>query len=261
MLNRPSAPARIAAAFLVAGMILGNLAAGEFESWLNPKAKLKISSRLAQAPGGMTLTPDGSTILSLHQFQNSDVRVAEITPEGTIHAFPNKSMSTTDGKSPVKLDSVLGIQSDKKGVVWMLDNARRGETTPKLVAWDTRDDKLAKVIYLPTPVTIATSFVNDLALDPEEPYIYITDPAAGDDAALIVVNTETGFARRVLQGHHSVIPLGQSDRGRSQRQVGLLRADGWQRPLPCASHRSPGRDLETERARAARRGMGRETDL
>ena len=148
MLNRPFAPARIAASAFAASLILGHLSAGEFESWLNPKAKLKISSRLAQAPGGMTHTPDGSTILSLHQFQNSDVRVAEITSGGDIHAFPNRAMSTTDGNSPVKLDSVLGIQSDKKGVVWMLDNARRGETTPKLVAWDTRADKLAKVIYL-----------------------------------------------------------------------------------------------------------------
>ena len=195
---------------LVAGILLyGSLDAGEFEPWANPKAKLEISSRLAQAPGGMTITPSGSIILSLHQFQSPSVRVVEITPEGKVHSFPNQSMSTTGGKGSLKLDSVLGLQSDKKGVVWMLDNGRRGETTPKLVAWDTRAQKLHKVIYLPEPATISSSFVNDLALDPEAPYIYISDPAAGKDAALIVVNSDTGHARRLLQGHYSVIPEGR----------------------------------------------------
>jgi sugar lactone lactonase YvrE len=88
----------------------------------------------------------------------------------------------------------------------MLDNGRRGESMPKIVAWDTKKDKLHKVIYLPPPATIPTSFVNDIALDPERPLLYVTDPAAGDDAALIVVNRETGAARRVLQGHYSVVP-------------------------------------------------------
>lgn len=204
-----SLPAISLRVFVALGIVFGVLRAGEFESWANPKAKLEISSRLTQAPGGMTITPSGSIILSLHQFQNSKVRVVEITPSGEVHSFPRASMNTPDAAGALKLDSVLGLQSDKKGVVWMLDNARRGETTPKLVAWDTKNDELEKVIYLPQPATIATSFVNDLALDPEEPFIYIADPAGGEDAAIIVVDTQTGLARRVLQGHYSVIPEGK----------------------------------------------------
>ena len=177
-----------------------SVSAGEFESWANPKANLKTSARLMQMPGGMTITPAGSIILSVHQFQGADVQVVEITPSGVLRDFPNPSMNQTEGGSPLKLDSVLGLQSDKKGVVWMLDNGRRSETTPKLVAWDSKNDRLAKIIYLPTPAVIPTSFINDLALDPEEPYLYISDPAGGKDAALIVVNIETGLARRVLPG-------------------------------------------------------------
>ena len=154
----------------------------------------------------MTITPDGTIILSLHQFQGSSTRVVEITKGLKVHAFPNDAMNDPDSPGQLKLDSVLGMQSDKKGVVWMLDNGRRGESTPKLVAWDTKDDELSKVIYLPEPVTLPTSFVNDLALDPEEPFIYISDPASGKDAAIIVVDTRSGMARRVLQGHYSVIP-------------------------------------------------------
>src|SRR5581483_10457128 len=36
--------------------------------------------------------------------------------------------------------------------------------------------------------------------------IFIADPAGGADAALIVVDIPTGLARRVLQGHVSVVP-------------------------------------------------------
>lgn len=188
---------------------IGSATGGEFEPWANPKAKLEIPNSFLEAPGGMTITPNGSVFLSLHQFLDYSVSVVEVTTKGEVRPFPRQSMSTVDGEGTLKLDSVLGLQSDKRGVVWMLDNGRRGETTPKLVAWDTKDDELAKVVYLPEPATIPTSFVNDLALDPEEPFIYISDPAAGKDAALIVVNTETGLARRVLQGHISVIPQGR----------------------------------------------------
>jgi len=202
----PNAARLILLTLLGLAVAFGTVSAGELASWTNPKAKLESHIRLAQSPGGMTFTPSGSMILSLHQYQGSSTRVAEITKDEKVYPFPNKAMSTTEGKGPIKLDSVLGIQSDKDGIVWMLDNGRRSETTPKLVAWDTEDNVLHKVIYLPAPATIATSFLNDLALNPEEPYIYISDPAAGKDAALIVVNKKTGLARRLLQSHYTVIP-------------------------------------------------------
>ena len=88
----------------------------------------------------------------------------------------------------------------------MLDNGTRGEATAKIVAWDTDEDELHRVFYLPHPVTLSSSFLNDLTLHPEEPYLYISDPAAGSDAAIIVVELETGRARRVLEGLHGVVP-------------------------------------------------------
>ena len=51
----------------------------------------------------------------------------------------------------------LAADADDAGVVWMLDNGRRGEEMPKIVAWDTKKDQLHKVIYLPKPATIPTS--------------------------------------------------------------------------------------------------------
>src|SRR2546428_774032 len=169
--------------------------------------ELQIASRLVVAPGNITITPDGRQIVSLHQFFLPKNRVVEIARDGSLKPFPNAAYNQSD-ENPlgVAFDSVLGLQSDANGVVWLLDNAQRGSTMPKLVAWDTRKDRLARVIYLPPPATRADSFLNDLAVDLTHSAIYIADTATGDHAALIVVDVPTGLARRVLQGHVSVVP-------------------------------------------------------
>lgn len=166
--------------------------------------ELSVVGELEMAPGNITVTPDQRIIFSLHQFFAPDWRVAEWTEQG-IEPFPNPDIAS--GRDPdITLYSVLGIQSDSKGIVWMLDNGMRGGATPKLVAWNTRKDKPHKIIMLPEPLTPPDAFVNDLAVDETHGSIYLTDPAGGDNAALIVVNIDSGEARRVLQGHRSVVP-------------------------------------------------------
>ena len=124
----------------------------------------------------------------------------------TLVPFPNKELADADSLSILKLDSVLGIRSDANGIVWMLDNGMRSGVTAKLVGWDTKINKLHQVIYLPAPVAPKDAFVNDFAVDTQRNHIFISDPAGGANAALIVVNLNSGTARRVLEGHTSVIP-------------------------------------------------------
>jgi sugar lactone lactonase YvrE len=166
--------------------------------------ELNVVATLDEVPGNITVTPDKRIIFSLHQFFSPDWRVAEWTQQG-IKPFPNPGIASANDPD-ITLHSVLGLQSDSKGIVWMLDNGMRASETPKLVAWDTRQNKLHKVIMLPDPTTPADAFVNDLAVDETHDSIYITDPAGGDNAALIVVDISSGDARRVLQGHQSVVP-------------------------------------------------------
>lgn len=166
---------------------------------------LEEVAQLSQAPGNITLTPEGRLIMSLHQFYEPELRVVELGADGQLSPFPNSQWAR--GKSGrITLDSVLGIQSGRRGVVWMLDNGLRSNVKPKLVAWDTRANRLARVIPLVFPVTPHNSFVNDLAVDRSHNAVYIADPAGGNNAALIVVDLETGYARRLLEGHSSVVP-------------------------------------------------------
>jgi sugar lactone lactonase YvrE len=188
-----------------------------------PQRQLEVIASLHRAPGNITVTPDKRIIVSLHQFFAPEWRVAEWTPEG-LKPFPTATLATT-GNEAFRLYSVLGIQSDGQGVVWMLDNGLRGNAIPKVVAWDTRAEELHKIIVLPEPIAPADAFVNDLVVDQSRGYIYIADPAGGSDAALIVLNYDSGYARRVLQGHTSVVPE-DIDLVIDDKPVEIRQADG-----------------------------------
>jgi sugar lactone lactonase YvrE len=169
------------------------------------RSPLEVVAEMEIAPGNITVTPDGAIVTSLHQLFDPAQAVVEVRESGELLPFPDRAWNDRTSGESAMLDTVLGIQADPQGRVWMLDNGMRGQLTPKLVAWDTRGDRLDRVIYLPPPVTVDGSFVNDLAVDLTHNYIYIADPAPGDRAALIVVDLSTGVSRRVLQGDRSVV--------------------------------------------------------
>ena len=170
-----------------------------------PGANFEIIANLNTGPGNLTVTNNGRIIMSQHQFYQPQYAVVELKNNAQI-PFPNEELANVNSKSPIKLDSVLGIRSDANGVVWMLDNGMRSGVTPKLVGWNTKTDSLQKLIYLPTPITPKDTFVNDFMVDFRHNAIFMSDPAGGTNAALIVVNMSTGAARRVLEGHSSVVP-------------------------------------------------------
>ena len=166
----------------------------------------EIVARLSQAPGNVTVTGSGRIIMSQHQFYEPDYSVVERQGDGSLTPFPNKELNDRQSHSDLTLDLVLGIRTDVNGVVWMLDDGMRSGVTPKLVGWDTKADKLHRVIYLPAPIAPKDAFVNDFTVDSRHNRIFIVDPAGGANAAFIVVDLETGAARRVLEGHPSVVP-------------------------------------------------------
>lgn len=157
-------------------------------------------------PGNIAVTPDNRLIMSQHQFYGAPLRVVEVLDDGSVVPFPNEVWSSEPNSKGIGLNTVLGLRSDREGIVWMLDRSA-GEGQPgKVVGWDTKSDELDRVIYLPQPIIASSPFLNDLAVDREHNAIYITDTAQGDDSALIVVDLYTGFSRRVLEGDISTRP-------------------------------------------------------
>jgi hypothetical protein len=165
--------------------------------------ELQETSRAPSGPGGMCVLPSGDYVISCHQFFNPQFRVMKNDRKQGWIPFPSAEMNTPGSGSPVLLDSVLGVACDSRGILWMLDNGRRSDVPPKLVAWDTKRDQLHQVIMINNQALSPRSFLKNLVLDPAAPFIYISDPADGISSALIVVNTQTGLTRRVLEGHRS----------------------------------------------------------
>ncbi len=174
---------------------------------------LEVVARLDVGPGNITVTPDKRIILSLHPFYSPKDRVVELLKDNKLVPFPDKSWNRGNTKNAgSSFDSVLGIQCDTNGVVWMLDTGLRNLSDKKLVGWDTVNNRLHKVVYLIPPKSenkIAlpeTAFLNDLAVDPINRVCYISHSGGARNSALVVVDLETGTSRYVLQGHKSVQP-------------------------------------------------------
>jgi sugar lactone lactonase YvrE len=157
-------------------------------------------------PGNIAITPTGRIIMSQHQFYGAPLRVVELLEDNSLVPFPNQAWSSQPKEKGIGLNSVLGVRADENGVVWMLDRSEGKGQPGKIVGWDTENNQLYQVIYLPQPIIPEDSFLNDLAVDLDHNAIYLTDTAEGNNSALIVVDLNTGFSRRVLEGDVSTRP-------------------------------------------------------
>ena len=142
-------------------------------------------------PGNIAVSATGRVFMSNHHFYGVDARIVELKQDGTIIDYPNRDVNQ-------KLNPVLGVVVDEKGILWMLETATGHDRAGHLIGWDTLNNQLYKTIELTAAVLPVNSFLNDLAVDRDHEAIYISDPAGGDNAGLIVVDITTGNARRVL---------------------------------------------------------------
>lgn len=191
--------------FVLAGILsAGALIAGPEGAFKSDD--IEVVYQFSLSPSGVTAAPDGSWILSVSQSEKPRTRVVKVSKSGKVDAFPSEKISDAEPDASLQLDAVEGMTVGVDGFVWMLDNGRRSEVTPKIVAWNYEKNRLQHVHYLGQPAVVPGSFLADLAVDPGYPFVYVSDPANGADAALIVLDRATGLAHRVLQGHPSVTP-------------------------------------------------------
>jgi sugar lactone lactonase YvrE len=128
-----------------------------------------------------------------------------------LRAYPNWEMNRSG--DPAALQSVLGWEIDELNRAWFLDQGHIAgqpciDGTQKLVCWDITANRLVDSIVIPDAIaSYQASFLNDLAVDNRNGFIYIADSGTFTNplqGGLIVYNMRTRQFRRVLHQHTSV---------------------------------------------------------
>jgi sugar lactone lactonase YvrE len=171
---------------------------------------VEVVARLDAPPGNVAVCPEGRIFLSQHPFGAPTFSVMELLPGGTTRPYPSETWARAPGADGVGLQAVIGLECDKNGVLWLLDNGKGAGEGAKLVAWDTRGERLVRS-YPVSAAAVPNSFIQDLVVEPERGVAVLADMGRGDligqnMPGLIIVDLKTEEARRVLQGHPSLEP-------------------------------------------------------
>lgn len=161
-------------------------------------------------PGNVTITPQGRIIVSMQPLDGPKLRVVEVMADGSKRPFPTLDWADGPENGSVGIASIIGIDTDSEGIVWMLDMGAK-DVAAKLVAWDSVNELIHKIIIIDPKALVGNSFLQDLAIDEANGKIYISDMTLGNfvgatKPAIIVVDIKTGNAKRVLESTVSFMP-------------------------------------------------------
>ncbi|WP_188556917.1 L-dopachrome tautomerase-related protein [Hymenobacter glacieicola] len=161
---------------------------------------------------GVAVTPDGRVFGDFPRWDNNPVNpVAEIMPDGSVKGYPdanwnlwNESVRNEPQKHWICPQSVY---TDKTGMLWVLDPASPGikgtvPGGPKLVKIDPKTDKVVQNISIPESVASRKSYLNDVRVDTQNQYAYITESGVG---SLVVVDLKSGKSRKLLAQHPTMM--------------------------------------------------------
>jgi sugar lactone lactonase YvrE len=175
---------------------------------------------------GVTVSQDGRIFVNFPRWtEDSPVSVAEVMRDGSIKPYPDQTWNEWRNAKKSEMAPqnhwvcVQSVVADGSGNLWVLDPAAPAQDKvvaggPKLVRIDLASNKPSKTISFDENVAPQGSYLNDVRFSPDGRYAYITD--SGVKGALVVVELESGKARRVLDGH----PVTQLDK------IVQVKADG-----------------------------------
>jgi sugar lactone lactonase YvrE len=159
---------------------------------------------------GIAVSKEGRVFTNYPRWsEDVPVSVAEITASGDVIPFPDARWNSWDSSKPPK-DYFVCVQSvtvDRENFLWILDPALsiyHGGVVgggPKLIKVDLATNQIVQKILFSSDVAPQRSYLNDVRVDTESGFAYITDSGLG---AIVVVDLSTGESRRLLTHHPSV---------------------------------------------------------
>jgi sugar lactone lactonase YvrE len=160
---------------------------------------------------GLAISPTGRKFVSFPRWgEPIPFSVAEVMEDGSLRPYPDEtwnSWTPESGSAPVqRWVCVQALHFDGDGRLWVLDPGSPGfggviPGAAKLVQIDVHAGRAVRQIVFDASVAPPHSYLNDVRVDADREFAYVTDSAAG---AIVVVDLAQGVARRVLEGHPSV---------------------------------------------------------
>ena len=179
------------------------------------KAALTKVASFEHQVTGITVARDGRIFVNFPRWsEDAPVSVAELK-DGKPVPFPDDQWNAwrnarADELSPK--DHFVCVQSvvaDGQDRLWVVDAAAPAmahviKDGPKLVGIDLKTNKVIKTIPFDTTTVLQASYLNDVRISPDGKTAYLTD--SGAEGALIVVDLDSGSAKRILSGDPSTMP-------------------------------------------------------
>ncbi|MEO0513107.1 MAG: L-dopachrome tautomerase-related protein [Planctomycetota bacterium] len=156
---------------------------------------------------GVTAAPDGRVFVNYPRWSNEvPVSVAVLTDDGPVPYPDARWQSWSPGKDPkTHFVCVQSVVATDDGTLWILDPANPGfegvvDGGPKLVKFDLSTNRRVGTMFFDDQFIEPDSYLNDIRVDPERGWAYITDSGS---PGLVVVNLSNGNWGRVLGDHRS----------------------------------------------------------
>jgi len=164
---------------------------------------------------GITVSRDGRMFVNFPRWsEDAPVSVAELK-DGKPVAYPDEEWNGWRNAKKDEVDPkthfvcVQSVVADGQDRLWVVDAAAPAmahvvKDGPKLVGIDLKTNKVVKTIPFDTGTVMQASYINDVRISPDGKTAYLTD--SGAEGALIVVDLDSGTAKRLLSGHPSTMP-------------------------------------------------------
>jgi len=157
------------------------------------KKTLQVVAEFDTRPGNVAVDRNGRVFTTMHPLGKSKFQLLEVKGKNSTEPFPNPAYQKNGSPaSDDKIDTPLGIRIDKNNVLWIIDMGQNlGKT--RLLAFDIDSRKEVFRLDFPKDVAPAGSFIQDLAVDELNGWVYLADIA---NPGILAVNTKDKTVRR-----------------------------------------------------------------
>jgi sugar lactone lactonase YvrE len=160
---------------------------------------------------GVTVSKSGRLFVNFPLWSDRYLNaVVEVMKDGSVQPYPDEFWNRWDRKPENASKQFVCVQSvvaDDRDSLWVVDPAAPMMAAvvpggPKVVQISLGTNRVIRVYSFADAVK-PSSYLNDIRIDTKRNVAYLTDSGAG---ALVVLDTKSGEAHRVLEGHESTKP-------------------------------------------------------